>query len=128
LRFVNVIFFPVEHLRCGEKSVTGKPREIVCHICVGDGVSPVVGPGQVIHSSDENDCHNVVFAFLSIIFQNILLFHFECDCCLGPRWKIMLHDLSSLVIVNLIILIMIVMVVALAELNCTCIAWSPILV
>jgi hypothetical protein len=55
----------------------GKSSESVCHICVVVSVSPVVGPGQVVDSPDEDDSCYVVLTLLSIQFRVIQLFYFE---------------------------------------------------
>jgi hypothetical protein len=68
---------------------------------------PVVGPGQVVDCPDENDCRHIVLAFLSIKIQNLQLFHLKGQCCLCPHREILLHDMASLIIVNLIILVMV---------------------
>jgi hypothetical protein len=103
----KLISFPVKHLHHCEEPVTGKPPESVCHICVGDSVGPVVGPGQVIDSPDENNGCYVVFTPLSIKFWNFLLFHFESECSLSTCRNILFYHLSGLIIVNLASLIIV---------------------
>jgi hypothetical protein len=78
----------------------GKPSESVCHICVGGHVIPVVGPGQVIASPDEDNSRNGIIAFLPEEFWHILLLHFKSEHHLGASLNVLLNHLTSLVIIE----------------------------
>ncbi len=70
-----LISFPVEHFDSCKQPVSGKPPEGVCHIGVGDGVSPVIGSGQVVDSPDENNRCDCILAILSEQLFNSGIFY-----------------------------------------------------